>query len=170
MASLHMADPVQFRDQGDWPEALLCLVLGAVSLPLVGWLWTLPGDQVPRIFLVPFTGVFLIGLPFLVRSVLGARTRTLSVDTATGTVMLEQRWIFSKSTETFGAIEAAQIVHVVRDDDGVWTKSVLHLAGGREVIFAQGGSPEETRDAADRLATVLAQIRADVPVVEDHRT
>lgn len=165
-----MTEPVCFRDQGDWPEALMCLVLGAVSLPLVGWLWTLPASDVPRVFLVPFTAVFLISLPFLVRSVSGARTRTLSVDTATGAMTLEHRRMFAKTTETFTAIEAAQIVHDVRDDDGVWTKSVLHLVGGREVIFAQGGSPEETRSAADRLAAALGLFRTEVPVVEDHRT
>ena len=58
-----------FVDRGDWPQAIICFIFLIIFPVAIIAIWTTPPDDMSLYFIAPFTLVFALTGPFLVRQV-----------------------------------------------------------------------------------------------------
>ena len=155
-----------FVDGRDWLEAALCLVFIALFPPLLVHLWTAPRETVPGWIAIAFTAAFLGAAPALIRSVLDARTRRVTVDARAGTVSVAAKGILNTGLTERALAAVTRIEIRTTDNDGEWHRAVVLFDEGDPLCIAQGSWKPEVRETAERFLAVALPARPDLAIHE----
>ncbi|NNE87778.1 MAG: hypothetical protein HKN27_06845 [Silicimonas sp.] len=153
---------LEFKDGKDWAEAVLCAIFLIVFPIAIIALWKGPQETVPLYFLLPFTGIFLICVPLLIRAVLIARSRTITVDRKTGEVSVTSRAPVRNDRQRFAATDIDAAVFRTTDNDGYWYTALLRTPG-QDVVFAQGSHRPDVRK---KFEAMVAELRRFAPALK----
>lgn len=159
---------VRFIDRGDWPQAFVCLTFLIVFPVAIVAMWNEPREVAPLKYLVPFAALFALGLPFLLKQVVSARTRELLVDSQKGQITLLTWYPYQKSTEVFRPHLVNKLVFETTVDDGYWYCAKLVLRNSRKIVFAQGSHEPHVRAELAKMTAVLVHAKPDLHI-EDIR-
>jgi len=128
----------RFIDRGDWSSAIVSLIF-LIGFPIgIAAMWREPRDVAPLVYLVPFTAIFALGIPYLWKPLSTARTRELRVDTRTGEIIFLSQRPLQRQTERIAAASVRRLVFETHDNDGYWHCAMLELTDARRIQFCQG--------------------------------
>jgi hypothetical protein len=159
-------EPTVFVDKGDWPAAAVCLVLLVIHTVGLAILWQEPRDVAPLYFLIPFTGVFLIATPFLIKQVLVARTRRVELCPGERQFVITERSLFTKRVRHESLDHMVAVVFETTDNDGYWYRGLVELRPGEKITFVQGSYRPAIRAEFDALVKRLADCAPHVEALE----
>lgn len=154
---------VVFKDDKDWLEAGVFMIFLIVFPIAIVMMWREPREVVPLYFAVPFTLVFAVVVPFLVRRVTSARTRHIILDLTDGGLEIVERTPFRRDRKLANARDVTKAEFRTTDDDGYWHTASLVLADGSRFAFAQGNVNADVRGKFDALLGQLRQFNPDIP-------
>lgn len=156
-----------FVDRGYWPGAIIyCSFLFIFPAAIIA-AWTTPRDDVPLYVLVPFVLVFALTVPFLVRKVMGARTRRIAIDAPGRAIVLTTVQPFNGARSRSIAVEdVRRVLFETSDNDGFFYRGLLDLGAGDQITFTQGNHHAGVRAQAERMITALRQVQPALEIVE----
>jgi hypothetical protein len=156
-----------FVDRGDWPQAIVCFIFLIIFPIAIIALWTTPPDNMPLYFLAPFALVFALTVPFLVRQVMGARTRRIAIDAPGRAIVLTTVQPFNGAKSRSIAMESVRrVLFETTDTDGFFYRGLLDLGAADQVTFTQGNHHAAVRAEAERMITALRQVQPALEIVE----
>lgn len=155
-----------FVDRGDWPQAFVFLIF-LIGFPtaFIAMLFE-PRAVAPLKLLIPFAALFVAGAPFMLRLVLGARTREISVDNRTGVIEVMSKSLLRRSAEKIPPYAVHRLMFETTLDDGYWYQAILELRNSRQITFAQGSHEQAVRFELGKMAVALAATKPNLPTVE----
>ncbi|MEP1945179.1 MAG: hypothetical protein ABJJ20_00035, partial [Lentilitoribacter sp.] len=125
-----------------------------------------PRDAAPLHFVVPFTALFLLGLPFLVKELIYARTREFLVNCQTGEITLVMKRPLQSSVERIAPHSISKLIFRTTDNDGYWHHAMIEINTRRTISFAQGGHEPAVRAEYERMIEALKVIVPHLPTEE----
>lgn len=153
-----------FVDRGDWPGAIVCfifLIIFPIAI-IAGW-----NAALAEYFLVPFALVFALAVPFLVRQVMGARTRRIAIDAPGRAIVLTTVQPFKGAQSRSIAMEdVRRVLFETTDHDGFFYRGLLDLGAADQIVFTQGNHHAAVRAEAERMITALRQVQPALEIVE----
>jgi hypothetical protein len=156
-----------FVDRGDWPGAILCSIFLIIFPVAIIALWTAPRDEVPLYFLVPFTLVFALAVPFLAREVISARTRRIAIDAPGRAIVLTTVQPFNGArSRNIAMKDVSRVMFETTDHDGFYYRGLLDLGADDQITFTQGNHHTTVRAEAERMITALRQVQPALEIVE----
>jgi hypothetical protein len=156
-----------FVDRGDWPGAIVCSIFLIIFPIAIIALWNTPSDEAPLYFLAPFTLVFVLGVSFLVRQVMGARTRRIAIDAPGRAIVLTTVQPFNGAKLRSIAMEdVRRVLFETTDYDGFFYRGLLDLGAADQITFTQGNHHAAVRAEAERMITALRQVQPALEIVE----
>ena len=156
----------RFVDRGDWPQAFVFLIfLIGYPIAFVAMLFE-PRAVAPLKLLIPFAVLFAAGGPFMLRLVLGARTREISIDNQTGTIEVMSKGLLRCSAEEIPLDAVHRLLFETTIDDGYWYQAMLELRNSRQITFAQGIHEKAARLELGKMAAALVAVKPSVPTAE----
>ena len=154
-----------FVDRGDWPGAIVCFIF-LIIFPIA----IIAGSNAPRAeyFLVPFALVFALTVPFLVRQVMGARTRRIAIDAPGRALVLTTVQPFNGAQSRSIAMEDVRRVlfETADSDGGFFYRGLLDLGAADQIVFTQGSARDGVRAEAETMITALRQVQPALEIVE----
>jgi hypothetical protein len=156
----------RFIDRGDWPQALACLIFLIVFPLAIIAIWRAARELAPLEYIIPFTGLFALASPFLLRQVAGVQKREMSVDCCTGTITLTTWRPLKKLAESISPVSVDGLAFEKTEYDGYWYRAMLELLDSRQVTFAQGNHEPYVRNELARMAQALAVAKPDLRIRE----
>jgi len=157
-----------FVDRGDWLAALVPFIFLIIFPIAIITAWNAPRDKAPLYFLIPFTLVFALMVPFLVRQVKGARTRRIAIDAPGRAIVLTtvQPFIGARS-RSIAMEDVRRVLFETADSDGgFFYRGLLDLGAGDQITFTQGNHHAGVRAGAERMLTALRQVQPALEIVE----
>lgn len=156
-----------FVDRGDWPQAIICFIFLIIFPVAIIAIWTTPPDDMPLYFSAPFTLVFALTGPFLVRQVMGARTRRIAIDAPGRSIVLTTVQPFNGAKSRSIAMEdVRRVLFETTDTDGFFHRGLLDLGAADQITFTQGNHHAAVRAEAERMITALRQVQPALEIVE----
>jgi hypothetical protein len=157
-----------FVDRGDWPGAIACFIFLIIFPIVIIAGWNAPRDKAPLHFLVPFSLVFALAVPFLVGGVLGARTRRIAIDAPGRALVLTTVQPFNGAQSRSIAMEdVRRVLFKTADSDGGFSyRGLLDLGAADQIVFTQGNHHVAVRAEAERMITALRQVQPALEIVE----
>lgn len=150
-----------YRDRADWGDAILCGLFLLVFPPTIIAMWLEPRDSIPLYAVLPFTIVFLLGAPFLFKTLMSARSRRIWMDDE-GSLRVRETTPFSQNEWTVNIDGIEKLVFKTVDNDGFWYRAMIFLKDGRQVTFAQGGHEPGVRELYESLLEKLRRFDASL--------
>ena len=153
-----------FVDRGDWGGAIVCFIVLIIFPIAIIAAW----NTAPLHFLVPFALVFALTVPFLVRQVMGARTRRIAIDAPGRALVLTTVQPFNGAQSRSIAMEDVRRVlfETADSDGGFFYRRLLDLGAADQIVFTQGNHHVAVRAEAERMITALRQVQPALEIVE----
>lgn len=101
-------------------------------------LWQEPSDTVPLYFVLPFTIVFLIAVPIMLKEAIKMRIVTLEMDRTLGQICISKSALFSKEKELRKINEIDFIQVECSDNDGEFFNVKMHFKDNVVVPILHG--------------------------------
>lgn len=152
----------RFIDQGDWLGAIMILFFLIIFPICIIAIWLEPRDAAPLHFAVPFTAIFSLSLPVMVKELLSARTREFLLNCQTGEIILKMKRPLHSSVERIAPQSISKLIFQTTDNDGYWHHAMLEISKQRLISFAQGGHEPAVRAEYDRMIEALKMIAPHV--------
>lgn len=147
----------------------MCLMFLIVFPIAIIAIWNAPREDAPLVFIVPFTAVFAIAMPFLVRQIAGAHTRRIAIDRPSCSIKLSMKRPFrAAQSRTIAMGQVRRVLFETTDHDGYWYCAMLDLRDGDRIGFAQGNHEETVFAKAERMLMALRMMQPDMEIVEVH--
>lgn len=161
----HSADRKwDFVDRGDWPGAIVCFIFLIIFPIAIIAGWNAPRSEY---FLVPLALVFALMVPFLVRQVMGARTRRIAIDALGRAIVLTTVQPFNGAKSRSIAMEdVRRVLFETTNHDGFFYRGLLDLGAADQITFTQGNHYAAVRAEAERMITSLRQVQPALEIVE----
>ncbi len=157
-----------FVDRCDWPAALVPFIFLIIFPIAIITAWNAPRDKAPLYFVIPFTLVFALMVPFLVRQLMGARTRRIAIDAPGRTIVLTTVQLLNRAKSRRIAMEDVRRVlfETADTDGGFFYRGLLDLGAADQIVFTQGSARDGVRAEAERMITALRQVQPALEIVE----
>ncbi|MDZ7588840.1 MAG: hypothetical protein U5J78_06805 [Parasphingorhabdus sp.] len=137
----------------------------------VPYLWLAPRDKAPLMFIVPFTLIFVLALPFVVRHILHLEYIRMTLDRrpradSGGLIMIQTRGIFTRRNIVKPLDQIWRMEMEVSDNDGYFYSVDLAFRDGTKIALTQGSHKAGVLQECDNLREFLHRDIPELQMVE----
>lgn len=135
-------------------------------IPAIYLLWQEPRDSAPLYFVLPFTLMFIISAPLIIREAVKMKIVTLEINRTIEEVKITKGALYKKSHKTYTLSEIKKIEVECSDNDGEFFNVNMLFDDGNRLPILHGSYRAGVFNQIDEINQFIKIRSAEIPVEE----